>query len=168
MGNYDAITALRSQGLTTTLGTQDAVNYKRYQALQNAGTLARQAHESVESYNKRMQEFREKLAKEIEAENTQVAEKRLADIALFNNRTTNLYQLNNNYSQLQSLLRFAGNNKLSTSLDEGIYLAKQQKAFIENQMAKIKQGAEVKDYSSGPLNSYNFEFQEFGSRDILA
>ena len=168
MGNYDAITALRSQGLTTTLGTQDAVNYKRYQALQNAGTLARQAHESVESYHERMQKIREELAKEIEAENTHIVEKRLAEIALFNNKTTNLYQLNNNYNQLQSLLRFAGNNQISTSLDEGIYLAKKQKAFTENQMARIKEGADTQDGSSSPLNSYNFEFQDLGSRDILA
>ena len=168
MGKYDAIIAQRSLSVSNALETRSAADAKRQELLINAGTLARHAYESVEAYQKRIKEHREELAKKTEAENTQIVERRLKNITLFNTNMTDPTKLKGTLNELQYILSFAHNNKISASIDGGIYLAKQQEAITENQLAKLQQGIKPQDNSSNPLRYYDFEFQDAGSRDMLA
>ena len=86
MGANDAVKAVASQPIGEAVGLGLSADYKKYQALMNSYNTAPGIYESIEAYQKRMQEFRANLKKRIIAQNTKIAEKQyleIQDLALF-------------------------------------------------------------------------------------
>ena len=142
---------------------------KKLEALANTYDLKQGIYESVEDYNKRMAEFRARLAKQIREENTTTAEKKYNDIlSLYLAQTKDPAKMEQGIGQLQSLFRFANFNNIDKSFDEKLYLAKQQMALTENRLSRLKNGQEDNTRSTSNPMLYSGEFQNLGERDFLS
>ena len=142
---------------------------KKLEALANTYDLKQGIYESVEDYNKRMAEFRARLAKQIREENTTTAEKKYNDIlSLYLAQTKDPSKMEQGIGQLQSLFRFANFNNIDKSFDEKLYLAKQQMALTENRLSRLKNGQEDNTRSTSNPMLYDGSFQNLGERDFLS
>lgn len=165
---YEAIKATASQPISNTAGLTLSADYKKYQALLNAGNLTRHIGESVEAYQERMAKFRLELAKQIREENTTTAEKRFRDIQnlrLF--QTSDPLTLQQGQSEIESLLRFTYFNNTNPLDFSGI---KAQQAAVEARLASLKKGLEPENTTTnkGSSTLYSGEFQNVGERDFLS
>lgn len=177
MGSNDAIKGMVSQSLP--IGKINPIyitaDYKKQQALLNSKELAQGIYESVDDYYKRRAEFLAEHNKKIQAENTQVAEKKYNGITNLNIWNTNdLSKLQNAQNQLSSLFRFTQFNKLDPTFDNQIYLAKKLQTQTDERIAQIKKSGEAQTgdkITYGYNNNSNYaaiDFQNSGERDIIA
>ena len=168
MGANDAIKAVASQPIGETVGLRLSADYKKYQALMNSYNTTQGIYESIEAYQKRMQEFRENLKKRIIAQNTKIAEKQyleIQDLALF--QTNDPWKLQQGQNQISALKRFTNWN-ITKPLD--MTLIAQQQATVEEKLYQLKKGqqAESEGDSTTGASLYNGEWQGIGQRNFLS
>lgn len=164
----DAIRAAASQPVGETAGLSFSSNYKREQAMQNAGTQARNMFESIEAYQERMKIWKEEHAKKIREENTTTAEKKYREIAYqVSKNSTDPAMLQRQLVDMRALFRFANFNNLDTSFSGNLSAAKNQARLTENTLYKLKNG---QNYNTGSTTNpmlYDGSYQAPGSRDFL-
>lgn len=164
----DMIRATAAQPVSNTAGLTLSTDNKKQEAMRNAGTLARGIYESVEDYQKRMQQWRAEQAKKIAAENTTTAERKYQEIAYqFSKNSTDPAMLQRQLSDMQSLFRFTTFNNLDRSFDTKLTLARSQALLTENKLYKLKSGKEDNGASTNPM-LYDGSFQNVGERDFLS
>ena len=145
----------------------NSADYKRQLALQKATDTVQGIHESVEAYQKRMAEFREKLNQERIKANTEEAERRFRAIQMQNPfNTTDLRKLEYALSDYQSLFLFNQFNKLDKSFGEKLYTAQKQLTAVNERKQKLENGENPQN-SNGP-SSAGADYQAPGYRDILS
>ena len=163
-----AFNSVVSQPISAIRGISYSTDTKRQEALQRSAGLTQGIYESVDAYHDRMKKFYEEHAKKVEAENTAIAEKRYNEIlSQYLNSTNDVSKLEKGLSDLQSLFRFANFNKLNSSFDNNIYLAKKQENLMSNKLYKIKNGQEDTSSNSSNPMLYSGDYQEPGKRDFL-
>ena len=166
MGEH-AFLSVASQPISAT----ESVKYysdQRQQLLERTNSIQRGIYESVEAYYERMKKFNEERLKRLEAENTTTAEKKYNDIlSQYLTQTTDISTMEKGLSDLKSLFRFASYNKLNTSFDDNLYLAKKQENVIYNRLYKLKNGQEDDSAKTSNPMLYSGEFQPEGQRNFL-
>ena len=166
MGEH-AFLSVASQPISAT----ESVKYysdQRQQLLERTNSIQRGIYESVEAYYERMKKFNEERLKRLEAENTTTAEKKYNDIlSQYLTQTTDISTMEKGLSDLKSLFRFASYNKLNTSFDDNLYLAKKQENVISNRLYKLKNGQEDDSAKTSNPMLYSGEFQQEGERNFL-
>lgn len=168
MGGDQALYGVASQSVSSTAGLTFSSDYKKQQVMQNASTLAQGVYESVEDYQKRMQEFRAQQAKKIVEENTTTAEKKYNEIAYqVSKNSTDPVFLQSQLNAMQSLFRFANFNTLDASFTDKLYATQNQARVTENTLYRLKNGQNDNNGSSSSPMLYDGSYQEPGSRDFL-
>lgn len=168
MGGEQALYSVVSQPVSSTAGLSFSFNYKREQAMQNAGTLAQGLYESVEAYQERMKQWYAEHAKKILEENTTTAEKRYKEIAYqVSKNSTDPAMLQRQLGDMQALFRFANFNKLDVSFNDNLYAAQNQARLTENTLYKLKNGQNDNSGSTTNPMLYDGSYQEPGARDFL-
>ncbi len=166
MGEH-AFLSVASQPISAT-GSVKYYSDQRQQLLAKADGLQQNIYESVEAYQERMKKFNEERLKRLEAENTTTAEKKYNDIlSKYLTQTTDVSTMEKGLSELKSLFRFANFNKLNTSFDDNLYLAKKQENVISNRLYKLKNGQEDDSAKTSNPMLYSGEFQQEGERNFL-
>ncbi len=166
MGEH-AFLSVASQPISAT-GSVKYYSDQRQQLLAKTDGLQQNIYESVEAYQERMKKFNEERLKRLEAENTTTAEKKYNDIlSKYLTQTTDVSTMEKGLSELKSLFRFANFNKLNTSFDDNLYLAKKQENVISNRLYKLKNGQEDDSAKTSNPMLYSGEFQQEGERNFL-
>ena len=166
MGEH-AFLSVASQPISAT-GSVKYYSDQRQQLLAKTDGLQQNIYESVEAYQERMKKFNEERLKCLEAENTTTAEKKYNDIlSKYLTQTTDVSTMEKGLSELKSLFRFANFNKLNTSFDDNLYLAKKQENVISNRLYKLKNGQEDDSAKTSNPMLYSGEFQQEGERNFL-
>lgn len=119
--------------------SSDPILQKQMQAYYTTTQLTRGMTESIEDYNKRIQQYREELAEKIKEENTKILQNKLLGIDPTIN--ANMQNLKNANSQIDSLKfwQFAL-DRYDTSLDGQIAKLKNQQALIQQKIAELQKG----------------------------
>ena len=166
MGEH-AFLSVASQPISAT-GSVKYYSDQRQKLLAKTDGLQQNIYESVEAYQERMKKFNEERLKRLEAENTTTAEKKYNDIlSKYLTQTTDVSTMEKGLSELKSLFRFANFNKLNTSFDDNLYLAKKQENVISNRLYKLKNGQEDDSAKTSNPMLYSGEFQQEGERNFL-
>ena len=161
--------------------SSDPILQKQMQAYYTTSLLSRGMLESVEDYNKRIQQYREELAEKIKEENTKILQNKLLGIDPTIN--TNMQNLQNANSQIDSLKfwQFVL-NRYDTSLDGKIAQLKNQQALIQQKIAELQKGqGQNEKLNLWEQNAFDLTFTEnkakgmfdndtmaTGQRDILS
>ena len=158
-----------SQPISSVTAFNFSTDYKKQQAMQNAGTLAQGFYESVEAYQERMKQWYAEQAKKIREENTTTAEKKYQEIAYqVSKNLTDPVALQSQLGEMQALFRFANFNTLDASFDDNLYAAQNQARLTENTLYKLKNGQGDNTGSSTNPMLYDGSFQNVGERDFLS
>lgn len=163
-----ALYSVASQPVSSAAGLTFSSDYKKQQAMQNAGTQARQMFESVEAYKERMNQWNIEHAKKVREENTTTAEKKYREIAYqVSKNSTDPAMLQRQLGDMQALFRFANFNNLDVSFNNNLYAAQNQARLTENTLYKLKNGQNDNSGSTTNPMLYDGSYQEPGARDFL-
>ena len=169
MGGEHALYGVASQPISSVTALNFSTDYKKQQAMQNAGTLAQGLYESVEAYQERMKQWYAEQAKKIREENTTTAEKKYQEIAYqVSKNLTDPVALQSQLGEMQALFRFANFNTLDASFDANLYAVQNQARLTENTLYKLKNGQDDDTGSSTNPMLYDGSFQNVGERDFLS
>lgn len=161
-----AFNSVASQPISTMSGIQTTADYKKQMAMLNAATTTRRIHETVETYQKRMAEFRAKLSQERLEARTQEANKQYAAIQKMNLFTTNDPQkLRYGLNDLETLFRYNQFNKLN-NFDNKIFTAKSLYKELSHRKEELENGENGK--TSKGTNYLGSDFQNPGERNIIS
>ncbi len=121
--------------------SSDPILQKQLQAFYTTSQLSRGATESIEDYNKRLEQYRAELQEKIKAQNTELLQNKIAGINPSIN--SNMEDLKNAYSKIDSLKfwQFAL-DRYDNSLDGQIAKLKRQQNLIQQKIDELKKGKE--------------------------
>ena len=154
--------------------SSDPILQKQMQAFYTTSQLSRGATESIEEYNKRIEQYRAELQEKIKAQNTEILQKKITGIDP--NISSNMEDLKNAYAQIDSLKfwQFAL-DRYDNSLDGQIAKLKKQQNLIQQKIDELKKGKEDGsrlDLRNGsPFNSApeaKVKSDLFDSSDVMA
>ncbi len=117
----------------------DPILQRQMQAYYTSTQLSRGAMESVEDYNKRIEQYKAELQEKLKAENTELLKNKIAGISPSIN--SDMDDLKNANSQINSLKfwQFAL-DRYDTSLDGEIARLKKQQNLIQQKIEELKKG----------------------------
>lgn len=121
--------------------SSDPTLQKQMLTLYTTSQLSRGVNESIEDYNKRMEQYRAELAERIKEQNTEILQQKIRGISpTIGNDMSSLKNAN---SQIDSLKfwQFAL-ERYDTSLDGQIAKLKQQQSLIQQKIDELKKGKE--------------------------
>ncbi len=121
--------------------SSDPILQKYMQAYYTTSQLSRGATESIDDYNKRIEQYKAELQEKIKAQNTELLKNKIAGIDP--NINSNMEDLKNAYSKIDSLKfwQFAL-DRYDTSIDGQIAKLKQQQNLIQAKIEELKKGKE--------------------------
>lgn len=143
--------------------SSDPIQQKQLLAFYTSSQLSRGIHESIEDYNKRLEQYRTELAEKIKEQNTEILQNKIRGIDP--SVSPNLSNLKNAKSQIDSLKfwQFAL-EKYDSSLDGQIAKLKKQQGLIQQKIDELKKGKE----DGSNLNLWEQNSFEFPSAEKKA
>lgn len=138
----------------------DPVLQKQLLTLYTTSQLSRGVNESIEDYNKRMEQYRTELAEKIKEQNSEILQKQIQGIK--EPVSNDMLSLKNANSQIDSLKfwQFVL-DRYDNSLDGQIAKLKQQQNLIQKKIDELKKGKEDgENLNLWEQNSFEFPSAE--------
>lgn len=144
--------------------SSDPILQRQMQAYYTTTQLTRSMTESIEDYNKRIQQYRAELEEKLKEQNTEILQNKLLGIDPKIN--TNMQNLKNANSQIESLKfwQYVLGQYDKGSIDDQITKLKNQQNLIQQKIAELQKGKGEKEN----LNLYEQNAFDFPSAEKKA